>query len=171
MSGRALQHRERLFRYTLLVSRQIEAVSEDGVLRPLEPLSLKDRQRVTLTIAERVAHVPFNERVAERDWLRHHESEYPGQWLALSGDQLVSHGPDARTLRDEARAKGVAHPLMVRIPLESELPSAGWLLCRKSISGVRLPTIRNCKASACRRLCGMVERERTNLHVLTGRRY
>lgn len=30
---------------------QIEAVFEDGVLRPLEPLSLADRQRVTLTIS------------------------------------------------------------------------------------------------------------------------
>jgi predicted DNA-binding antitoxin AbrB/MazE fold protein len=34
------------------MSRQIEAIYENGVLRPLEPLSLDEYQRVTITIAE-----------------------------------------------------------------------------------------------------------------------
>ena len=34
------------------MSKQIEAIYENGVLRPLVPLSLEEHQRVTITIAE-----------------------------------------------------------------------------------------------------------------------
>jgi len=34
------------------MSKQIEAIYENGVLRPLEPLGLDERQRVTITIVE-----------------------------------------------------------------------------------------------------------------------
>ncbi|HEY5865385.1 MAG TPA: antitoxin family protein [Candidatus Tectomicrobia bacterium] len=34
------------------MSKQIEAIYENGVLRPLVPLSLDEHQRVTITIAE-----------------------------------------------------------------------------------------------------------------------
>ena len=43
---------------------------------------------------------------------------------ALNGEELLSHGSDARGLRDEARAKGVQTPLMVHIPDEPDLASA-----------------------------------------------
>jgi len=35
-----------------MMSKQIEAIYENGVLRPLEPLGLDEHQRVTITIAE-----------------------------------------------------------------------------------------------------------------------
>ena len=34
------------------MSKQIEAIYENGVLRPIEPLSLDEHQRVTITIAD-----------------------------------------------------------------------------------------------------------------------
>ncbi len=34
------------------MSKQIEAIYENGVLRPLEPLGLAEHQRVTVTIAQ-----------------------------------------------------------------------------------------------------------------------
>jgi predicted DNA-binding antitoxin AbrB/MazE fold protein len=104
---------------------RFEAVFENGVLRPLGPLPLKDHQRVTLTIAD---ESPVeNPRYAEQRWLREHGAEYEGQWLALDGDRLLSHGPQARPVREEARRKGVDRPLMVRVPIHSDLPSAGSL--------------------------------------------
>jgi predicted DNA-binding antitoxin AbrB/MazE fold protein len=109
---------------------KVEAVYENGVLKPLEPLSLEDRQHVNLTITDRVENkplverVPFNDRRAEMKWIGEHEHEYRGQWLALSGEQLVSHGPDARV----AHRKGIEDPLMHHVPSEPELPSAGLLL-------------------------------------------
>jgi predicted DNA-binding antitoxin AbrB/MazE fold protein len=35
--------------------RQLEAIYEDGVLRPLEPLALMQSQRVTITISDETA--------------------------------------------------------------------------------------------------------------------
>jgi len=63
----------------------------------------------------------------EKDWLRAHGQEYCGQWVALNGEELLSHSSDARGVRDEARAKGVQTPLMVHIPDEPNMPSAFWV--------------------------------------------
>jgi len=35
-----------------IMTRQVEAVYENGMLRPLEPLSLDEHQRVTLTVSD-----------------------------------------------------------------------------------------------------------------------
>ena len=67
------------------------------------------------------------ERKAEMEWLRQHEHLYPGQWVALHGSTLLSHGSDARAVRDQARQKGIMHPLLVHIPKELDCPSAGLL--------------------------------------------
>lgn len=106
---------------------QLEAVFEDGILRPLEPLSLDEKQHVLLTITDIPAACRVSERKAEQEWLRLHSGEYSGQWVALNGDVLLSHGANARAVRDEARAKGVHLPLLVHIPDEPGQPSAGWL--------------------------------------------
>src|SRR5580658_6077147 len=96
--------------------RELEAVFENGLLRPLEPLSLAEQQRVHVTISDIPAPEEVNHRYAEQDWLAAHELEYAGQWVALDGDTLLSHGSDAHAVRDEARRKGVHLPLLVHIP-------------------------------------------------------
>ncbi len=48
-------------------------------------------------------------------------------WVALNGEELLSHGSDARGVRDAARAKGVRTPPMVHIPDETDMPSAVWV--------------------------------------------
>ena len=70
---------------------------------------------------------PKASRLPEQQWLRRHSEEFAGQWVALDGDSLLSHGPDAFAVRDEAQSKGVERPLMVHRPDEPNLPSAGWL--------------------------------------------
>ncbi len=104
-----------------------EAIFEDGLLRPLERLSLKDKQHVLLTITDASVPAATPNRMPEQEWLREHGQEYSGQWVALNGEELLSHGADARSVRDEARAKGVQTPLMVHIPDEPNLPSAFWV--------------------------------------------
>jgi predicted DNA-binding antitoxin AbrB/MazE fold protein len=117
------------FGYNQVMVRELEAVFENGVLRPLEPLSLAEKQHVRVTITE--ADAPAPEKIVrgfpEQEWLIEHQREYPGQWLALDGHTLLSHGSDAFAVRDEARGKGVPRPLLVHIPEEPDLPSAGWL--------------------------------------------
>ncbi len=109
------------------MTRQLEAVFEHGVLRPLEPLSLPEMQHVLVTITDVPAPLPYNSRQAEQEWLKAHEQEYRGQRVALEGDVLLSHGFEAIAVRDAARKKTKQTPLFVRIPKEPELPSAGWL--------------------------------------------
>jgi predicted DNA-binding antitoxin AbrB/MazE fold protein len=109
------------------MTRQLEAVFEHGVLRPLEPLALPEMQRVLLTITDVPATPGYNSRRAEQEWLKEHEHEYLGQWVALDGDVLLSHGPRARGVLDAARKMGVQQPLLVHIDDERGLRSAGWL--------------------------------------------
>lgn len=45
---------------------------------------------------------------AERQWLKEHCDEYAGQWVALKGGQLISHGKDHMAVYREAKAAG--HP-------------------------------------------------------------
>ena len=111
--------------------RQIEAVFEGGVLRPLEPLSLQENEHVRVTVADNTpepelpAHV---HRYAEQAWLAAHSGEYRDQWVALEGDALVSHGLDALAVHAEARSLGVENPLMVHIDPQWGEPSAGFFL-------------------------------------------
>jgi len=109
------------------VTQHAEAIFEDGLLRPLEPLSLRNQQHVLLIITDVPAPGANSGRVPEQEWLRAHGQEYSGQWVALNGEELISHGSDARGVRDEARAKGVETPLMVHLPDEPDLPSAFWV--------------------------------------------
>jgi microcystin-dependent protein len=74
--------------------RQLEAVYEQGVLRPLEPLALPEHQRVRLTLEDRVlpqngnapeaAAAPVNHRREEFPWLATESGPYAGQ---AGGDQ------------------------------------------------------------------------------------
>jgi predicted DNA-binding antitoxin AbrB/MazE fold protein len=107
--------------------RQLEAVFERGILRPLEPLSLAEHQHVLVTISDAPETVHAEPRYAEQRWLRAHGAEYRGQWLALQDNKLVSHGAMPRDVRDAARKKGVQHPLLVHVPEDFGEPSAGWL--------------------------------------------
>ena len=107
--------------------RQLEAVFEGGVLRPLEPLSLVEKQYVLLTVSDVPAAGDSSDWKAGQEWIRAHGAEYGGQWVALHGGLLLSNGLDARAVRDEARAKGVYLPLLVHLPDEPGQPSAGWL--------------------------------------------
>ena len=109
------------------MTQHAEAIFEDGFLRPLEPLSLRNQQHVLLIITDVPAPGANSGRVPEQEWLRAHGQEYSGQWVALNGEELISHGSDARGVRDEARAKGVETPLMVHLPDEPDLPSAFWV--------------------------------------------
>jgi hypothetical protein len=65
-------------------------------------------------------------RIREREWLKEHRSEYAGQYVALDGNNLVSHGTDGRKVYADARQAGVEIPYIVRIEAEDEPPFGGW---------------------------------------------
>lgn len=120
----------------LLMARQLEAVYEHGVLRPLEPLTLPEHQHVRLTLEEQTSpqngNTPaqdpaqVNERREEFLWLANESAPYAGQWVALDGSRLIAHGTELAVVSEAARAAGVDRPLLTHLPPEGELPFGGW---------------------------------------------
>jgi len=62
----------------------------------------------------------------EMRWLAEHGHEYAGQWVALDGDHLLSHGENAREVYEAAHNAGVRLPLVVHIDPPNQLPFGGW---------------------------------------------
>ena len=120
--------------------RQLDAVFEAGVLRPLEPLALSERQLVRVTVDDRQSseeqeRAPRQsvleddrriDRIEEMLWLANEAKPYAGQWVALNGPHLVAHGPDASGVREAARAAGVERPLLTHLPPAGEDSFGGW---------------------------------------------
>jgi hypothetical protein len=59
-------------------------------------------------------------------WLAEHRKEYAGQWVALKGSRLLSHGTNAREVFEAARKLGAVNPVFVHIESEDALPFGGW---------------------------------------------
>ena len=109
------------------MTKQLEVIYEGGVLRPLEPLPFEDKQHLVVTVTDEVGpRTTFNLREREQEWLRVYGPRYAGRWVAIEGDELIGEGDNARTVLEQARANGVAHPLIVQIPNEPQLPFGGW---------------------------------------------
>jgi predicted DNA-binding antitoxin AbrB/MazE fold protein len=114
------------------MARQIDAVYEQGILRPLEPLALAENQRVRLNIEETPARLtwttpgPVNERREELQWLAKQSGPYAGEWVAIEGPTLVAHGEKLATVRAAAEAAGAKDPLFASVPRDKDLPFGGW---------------------------------------------
>ena len=112
--------------------RQLDAVFEQGILRPLEPLALSEHQRVRLTLEENDSPQSWesseavNERREELQWIANEGGKYAGQWVALEGSRLIAHGDQLASVRTAARASGIERPLLTHLPMEGELPFGGW---------------------------------------------
>ena len=59
------------------MEKTVQAVYEDGVLRPLEPIPLEDRQEVTVTISDE-GNIPRN----------HPLVASPDEWADAAGDSI-----------------------------------------------------------------------------------
>ena len=107
------------------MTKQVEAVFEQGVLRPLEPLPFAEKDHLFLTVSDRPN--PSSDRAKERTWLDRHAMDYSGQWVALHEDALLSHGSDASEVLQQAWNRGVEVPFLIHVPpAEPELPFGGW---------------------------------------------
>jgi len=68
----------------------------------------------------------FDKRSAQRNWSQLHREEFAGQWVALDGDTLLSHGTDNREVIAQARNLGVKVPFVLFIEPKNSLPLGGW---------------------------------------------
>jgi predicted DNA-binding antitoxin AbrB/MazE fold protein len=109
----------------------LEAVYEQGVLRPLEPLALAEHQRVRVTVEERKRPLSWesaqqlDDSRAELDWLANESRRYTGEWVALDGNRLVAHGLKLAAVKAAAQAAGVSRPFFTSLP-DDDLPFGGW---------------------------------------------
>jgi hypothetical protein len=68
----------------------------------------------------------FSSRLLEQTWLKQHQSEYAGAWVALEGASLIAQGASPREVLEAAKAQGYEQPLVVHIPSGPALPFGGW---------------------------------------------
>jgi Family of unknown function (DUF5678) len=61
------------------------------------------------------------------EWLRVHSKEFGGQWVALDGDRLIAHGPDAMEVYAAAEADGAYLPMINYIEPADALPFVFWM--------------------------------------------
>ena len=69
---------------------------------------------------------PVEDRRQDLDWLAKESAPYAGQWVALEGGRLVSHGTKLATVSAEAKAAGIVEPLFAHVSADRDLPFAGW---------------------------------------------
>lgn len=114
------------------MARQLDAIYEQGVLRPLEPLALPEHQRVRLTLEDEpdllswISAESAADRQQELHWLAKESAPYAGEWVALHGTRLLAHGPKLADVSAAAEAAGVTDPFFARVPQANDLPFAGW---------------------------------------------
>ncbi len=62
------------------------------------------------------------DRTKEHEWLRLHSGEFAGQWVALYGDRLLSHGFALKDVMEKVEETGVTNALVVRAEPYSSSP-------------------------------------------------
>ena len=96
----------------------MELATFESVLAAAKMLSLEEQRRLAQHLESQSAQLPehanggdstADHREREMRWFadEKNRAKYGSQWVALDGDQLLSHGEDLRRVYAEARAKGV----------------------------------------------------------------
>ncbi len=102
----------------------VQSLPFEDKQRLLQWLSNEERKRASQNDLPAAATLS---REMEMQWLRENEALYAGQWLALDGARLLSHGADPHQVRAEARAQGVESPFVVFAENPDEFSTGGWL--------------------------------------------
>lgn len=90
-----------------------------ALVSKLEPAARQARDR---RVAPLVVNADFS---LSLKWLREHQHEYAGQWVALDGERLIGHGASAKEVYAIADAAGVELPLVTRVDDPHAPPFAG----------------------------------------------
>lgn len=96
-------------------ARKLPANEQRRLREALEELASNGKERPLLQTHER-----------ERVWIEAHRDEFLDQWVALDGDDLIAHGADARTVYEQARAKGSTSPYLIHIVPKVDAYVGGW---------------------------------------------
>ncbi len=108
----------------------------DKLMEQLNALSAQEKRLIASRLIEQakdeeqaqVLDLPEEVRYRKREylWMKEHEKEYAGQWVALEGDKLYGQGSTARQALTEAKKAGAKMPFIARIDSPDDLPFGGW---------------------------------------------
>ena len=108
------------------VLKVVRMLPPDDQKKVREFLELQTSDSPAGPVSAENSRFPSKDFELEYSWLREHRTEYAGQWVALDGDRLVSHGTDVRCVHADALAAGVEYPYLVQIAPADALPFGGW---------------------------------------------
>jgi hypothetical protein len=94
---------------------QMDQVEEKPSKPPLAHQEKAEKKTPKPLLDKRLQPKPMPDSTREFRWLSEHAREYAGQWVALDGDRLIAHGPDARDVYAAADADGAYLPLVTRV--------------------------------------------------------
>ncbi|MGH9854331.1 MAG: DUF5678 domain-containing protein [Blastocatellia bacterium] len=83
--------------------------------RLLSQLEQSEQTSSKAPLDPRVAPIKQPDYRPSMRWLAEHAREYAGQWVALDGERLIAHGPDARAIYAAANADGAYLPLVTQV--------------------------------------------------------
>lgn len=102
---------------------QVQALPPDDQAKLRAYLAAQAEEDKAVEAARRLAHAAsLRDLSAEQQWLEAHRQEYAGQWVALQGDQLISHGQHAKDVHAAAQAAGHADALLLLVQPLDERP-------------------------------------------------
>src|SRR6267378_3907598 len=87
-----------------------QILDEARSLSPAEKLKL--RQALDRELKQTASP---QSRAIEGNWVERHRDEYLGQWVAIEGDTVIAHGPNAREVYLAACEAGIAAPYIIHI--------------------------------------------------------
>lgn len=107
------------------MSERLKAIYRDGVFVPHVPCDLPEGTEVEVlkSNSQQVAPLDCSR---ELNWVKIHGAEYEGQWVALDGERLISHGASGLEVYQAARRAGVVSPFVIQVESKDELPFGGW---------------------------------------------
>jgi hypothetical protein len=94
---------------------QLPSAERRKLRRLLDQFEHTEREPAKSQGDKRLQPKPMPDSTREFRWLSEHAREYVGQWVALDGDRLIAHGPDAHAVFVAAEADGAYLPLVTRV--------------------------------------------------------
>lgn len=98
---------------------QREILAGDAIISSRWFIEGMGQMTLPLPGVARWAPVRTRRRQAEMAWLERHAAELralAGEWVAINGEELISHGATAREVLEAARQRGVVRPLLFQVP-------------------------------------------------------
>ncbi|MFN0124496.1 MAG: hypothetical protein ACKV2V_28685 [Blastocatellia bacterium] len=112
----------------------MSAITVENILQQVKQLPLPEQRRLRVLLDEqpqpvkktkapldkRLPPQPMKDRSREMAWLKEHQHEYAGQWVALDGDRLIAASADRLEISAAVRSDGAHLPLIHRIASPDE---------------------------------------------------